>query len=152
MNIQKRETTSTYNMEGRVFEINSYDPMEGNYILSQILAFVLPFGIGDMLSSAVGSEMKNMNIGTSGKIMAKHDFIALQIDILKTVNEVFETGHKSPVVRENGTYGVADVTINMLLKLLVASLAFNFKDFFSGIPSKENVMEAWASKFVNTQT
>ena len=41
MNIQKRETTSTYNMEGRVFEINSYDPMEGNYILSQILAFVL---------------------------------------------------------------------------------------------------------------
>lgn len=151
MDIKKRETTSTYNMDGRVFEINSFDPMEGNYILSQILAFVMPFGVGDMLSSSVGSEMKTLNLGTSGKMMSKADFISLQVDILKTVYEKYETGNKSPVVRENGTYGVADVTMTMLLKLLVASLAFNFKDFFAGAPLKEDIMGALTSKFVNTQ-
>lgn len=63
-NISRRETTSTYNMGGRNFLINSFDPMEGNYILAQILTFVLPFGIGDMLKSSIGTEMKS-DIGST---------------------------------------------------------------------------------------
>lgn len=150
-NIYKRETTSTYNIGGRNFLINSFDPMEGNYILAQIITFVLPFGIGDMLKGSVGTEMKT-DIGTSGKMMSKKDFIDLQIDILKYVEEVFPTNEKSPVVRENGTYGVTDVTMNMLIKLLVATLAFNFKDFFDGIQSEGSTMDNLVSKFANSKT
>lgn len=150
-NIFKRETTSTYNMGGRNFLINSFDPMEGNYILAQILTFVLPFGIGDMLKSSMGTEMKS-DIGSTGKMMNKKDFINLQIDILKNVEEIFPTGEKSPVVRENGTYGISDVTMGMLIKLIVATLAFNFKDFFDGIQSENSTMGNLVSKFVNSKT
>ena len=150
-NIYKRETTSTYNMGGRNFLINSFDPMEGNYILAQILTFVLPFGIGDMLKSSMGTEMKS-DIGSTGKMMNKKDFINLQIDILKNVEEIFPTGEKSPVVRENGTYGISDVTMGMLIKLIVATLAFNFKDFFDGIQSEDSTMGNLVSKFVNSKT
>lgn len=150
-NISRRETTSTYNMGGRNFLINSFDPMEGNYILAQILTFVLPFGIGDMLKSSVGTEMKS-DIGSTGKMMNKRDFINLQIDILKNVEEIFPTGEKSPVVRENGTYGISDVTMRMLIKLIVAALAFNFKDFFDGIQSEDSTMGNLVSKFVNSKT
>ena len=150
-NISRRETTSTYNMGGRNFLINSFDPMEGNYILAQILTFVLPFGIGDMLKSSMGTEMKS-DIGSTGKMMNKKDFINLQIDILKNVEEIFPTGEKSPVVRENGTYGISDVTMGMLIKLIVAALAFNFKDFFDGIQSEDSTMVNLVSKFVNSKT
>lgn len=150
-NISRRETTSTYNMGGRNFLINSFDPMEGNYILAQILTFVLPFGIGDMLKSSMGTEMKS-DIGSTGKMMNKRDFINLQIDILKNVEEIFPTGEKSPVVRENGTYGISDVTMGMLIKLIVAALAFNFKDFFDGIQSEDSTMDNLISKFVNSKT
>ncbi len=150
-NISRRETTSTYNMGGRNFLINSFDPMEGNYILAQILTFVLPFGIGDMLKSTMGTEMKS-DIGSTGKMMNKKDFINLQIDILKNVEEIFPTGEKSPVVRENGTYGISDVTMGMLIKLIVAALAFNFKDFFDGIQSEDSTMGNLVSKFVNSKT
>ena len=150
-NISKRETTSTYNMGGRNFLINSFDPMEGNYILAQILTFVLPFGIGNMLKSSMGTEMKS-DIGSTGKMMNKKDFINLQIDILKNVEEIFPTGEKTPVVRENGTYGISDVTMGMLIKLIVAALAFNFKDFFDGIQSEDSTMGNLVSKFVNSKT
>lgn len=150
-NISRRETTSTYNMGGRNFLINSFDPMEGNYIIAQILTFVLPFGIGDMLKSSMGTEMKS-DIGSTGKMMNKKDFINLQIDILKNVEEIFPTGEKSPVVRENGTYGISDVTMGMLTKLIVAALAFNFKDFFDGIQSEDSTMGNLVSKFVNSKT
>ena len=136
---KKRETYTTYENEGRKFKINSFDPMSGNYILMQILTCVLPFGISDALNQQVpGSEtaMKAANIG--GKMMSKQDFIALQTDILSTVEEILPSGNTSPVVRENGTYGVEDVTSLMCIKLIIASLAFNYKDFFNEIPSLDS--------------
>ena len=140
---KKRETYTTYENEGRKFKINSYDPMSGNYILMQILSCVLPFGISDALKQQVpGSEtaMKTANIG--GKMMSKQDFIALQTDILSTVEEILPSGNTSPVVRENGTYGVEDVTSILCLKLIIASLAFNYKDFFKELPSLDSLTKA----------
>ena len=149
--VKKRETESTFNYNGRNFLITSYDPMEGNYILAQVLSFVLPFGIGDMLNSSIGTEKKNV-LPSSGKMMCKQDFMSLQVDILKTVYEVFPTNEKSPVVRENGTYGASDVSMSMILKLIVASLAFNFKDFFKDVLSKDTFMDQLGLKFANTKT
>ena len=139
---KKRETYTTYENEGRKFKINSYDPMSGNYILMQILSCVLPFGISDALKQQVpGSEtaMKTANIG--GKMMSKQDFISLQTDILSTVEEILPSGNTSPVVRENGTYGVEDVTSILCLKLIIASLAFNYKDFFKELPSLDSLIK-----------
>lgn len=137
METKKRETSTTFEFDGRTFKINAFDPMTGNYILAQIIQFVLPMGIGNMLNEQVKGTEQKQQIGVSGQMMSKKDFIQLQIDILSTVSEVKASGHEAPVVRENGTYGVEDVTSLMCIKLIVASLAFNFKDFFSEVPSLE---------------
>lgn len=142
-NVQKRETTSIFERDGRKFQINSYDPIEGNYILVQIISFVLPFGIGDLLEKEVGSEVK-ANSKTELKPMPKEDFIQLQKDILKTIYEVYDSGNKSPVVRDNGTYGISDVSMQLFIELIIASLAFNFKDFFGGEGSLKQLLQALA--------
>ena len=140
---KKRETYTTYENEGRKFKINSFDPMSGNYILMQILTCVLPFGISDALNQQVpGSETAVKAANISGKMMSKQDFISLQTDILSTVEEILPSGNTSPVVRENGTYGVEDVTSILCLKLIIASLAFNYKDFFKELPSLDSLTKA----------
>lgn len=138
-NIKKRETSSIFEFDDRTFVINAYDPMTGNYLLMQCLSLVLPFGIGDMLNSVVGSG--SSSIGGSNKIMSKTEFMQFQTDILSTVYEKYPSGNTSPVVRKDGTYGTTDVTMAMLVKLLVASLAFNFKDFFKEGQSIKDLME-----------
>lgn len=138
METQKRVTSETFEVDGRIFKLNAYDPMEGNYILTQVLSFVLPLGLGDLLVKHMGTGSEAapaIPMVGAKKMMPKEDFMNLQKDILKTVEEVYPTGNTSPVLRENGTYGVADVTMGLLSKLLVRSLAFNFKDFFEDIPS-----------------
>lgn len=140
---KKRETYTTYENDGRKFKINAFDPMSGNYILMQILTCVLPFGISDAIKQqAPGSEIAMKAANSNNKIMSKQEFIALQTDILSTVEEILPSGNTSPVVRENGTYGVEDVTSMLCLKLIIASLTFNYKDFFKEIPSLDYVTKA----------
>lgn len=141
MEVKKRETSSEFEYEGRNFIINAYDPLTGNYILMQILTQVLPMGLGDALKKEAGSEVNLPKADSGVKLMSKQEFIELQKDILSTVYEKFESGNKSPVIRENGTYGVSDLSMGLTINLLVASLAFNFKDFFEGVPSPENITQ-----------
>lgn len=140
---KKRETYTTYENDGRKFKINAFDPMSGNYILMQILTCVLPFGISDAIKQqAPGSETAMKVANSNNKMMSKQEFIALQTDILSTVEEVIPSGNTSPVVRENGTYGVEDVTSVLCLKLIIASLTFNYKDFFKELPSLDSLTKA----------
>ena len=140
---KKRETYTTYENDGRKFKINAFDPMSGNYILMQILTCVLPFGISDAIKQqAPGSETAMKAANSNNKMMSKQEFIALQTDILSTVEEVLPSGNTSPVVRENGTYGVEDVTSMLCLKLIIVSLTFNYKDFFKELPSLDSITKA----------
>lgn len=140
---KKREIYTTYENDGRKFKINAFDPMSGNYILMQILTCVLPFGISDAIKQqAPGSETAMKVANSNNKMMSKQEFIALQTDILSTVEEVLPSGNTSPVVRENGTYGVEDVTSVLCLKLIIASLTFNYKDFFKELPSLDSLTKA----------
>lgn len=140
---KKRETYTTYENDGRKFKINAFDPMSGNYILMQILTCVLPFGISDAIKQqAPGSETAMKAANSNNKMMSKQEFIALQTDILSTVEEILPSGNTSPVVRENGTYGVENVTSMLCLKLIIASLTFNYKDFFEEIPSLDSITKA----------
>ena len=148
-NINKRETFTTFDHEGRRFIINSYNPLVGNYLLIQAITFVLPFGLSNILSSTIGGTEKNVNIGKSSKIMSKEEFIQFQQDVLETIEEEFESGQRSPVMRSNGTFGISDVSSNLIVKLLIASLAFNFKDFFNDLPSIDGLTEKLGSSLVN---
>lgn len=145
-NFEKRVTDSIYEDNGRKFKLGSYDPIEGNYILSQVISFVLPFGIGDALFAAIGEEGSETKL-SKGKAqmnmpkMPKEDFMDLVKSILMTVHEVYEGGAESPVIRDNGTYGIADVSMALVVKLVVASLAFNFRDFFEEVPLAKEFIE-----------
>ena len=141
-NIKKRETFTTFDHIGRRFIINSFNPLIGNYILIQCITFVLPFGIGKLLAQSLGGTEVESKIGTSAKIMSKEDFIQFQQDILETVEEEYESGQRSPVMRGNGTFGISDVSSMLIIKLLIASLAFNFKDFFEELPSIDGLTKA----------
>ena len=141
--VLKRVTNDLYEDNGRKFKLKSFDPIEGNFILTQVVSFVLPFGIGDALSSMVGegSEMKSRKARTDMPRMSKDEFTALMKDILMTVEEVYEGGNTSPVVRENGTYGIANFSMSLAIKLVIASLAFNFKSFFEEVPLAKELMD-----------
>lgn len=139
--IKKRETFTTCEIDGRSFTVNAYDPMVGNYILYQILTSVLPMGIGSTLNSNFGSELVPSDVTKANK-MSKEEFVALQVEVLSTVEENMPSGHKAPVVRQNGTYGVQDVSMGLTIKLFIKSIVFNFKDFFSGSQSIEEQFKA----------
>lgn len=141
-NFKKHETSTTYSFEDRTFEINKFDPMTGTYIMMQLFTTILPLGIGKLFTNQVkGSEKLVPSVGSDFKMMSKEEFIKLQIDILSTVNEKYSSGLKSPVVRENGSYGVNDVSMILIIKLLVASLTFNFTDFFGESQSTDGFGE-----------
>lgn len=143
MEAQKRTTFDYYEEDGRKFKLNAFDPLEGNYILSQVLTFAMPMGLSSMISIALGEQIGTEgiipDIGISGQKMSKRDFIDLQRDILKTIEEVYPSGETSPVIRENGTFGVENLSMKLSLNLIIASVAYNFKDFFGDVPSIDSL-------------
>lgn len=132
--IKKRQVEDELKIGERTFKLTSYDPLLGNYLLMKLLTTVLPFGIGRSINEAVGTEavQENVPIAEEGnvKMMSKKDFIEFQSDILKHCYEVLP-GDIVPVVRENGTYGIDNFTMKIAIQLLIASVAFNFNDFFA---------------------
>lgn len=125
-NISKRETAKLIDINDRTFKIVKFDPLIGNYILLQLIQFILPFGISDK----VGIPEK-LTSGISRVAMGKNDFLELQRDILSVCSEVLPAG-ETPAVREDGSYGIIDFTSQIAIQLLIASVAFNFSDFFDG--------------------
>lgn len=129
-NVKKRVTEDTMKIGDRTFKLHSFDPLLGNYILLKLFTMVLPFGIGDMIKGAIGKGTEKIPTSSSdAQPMGKADFLEMQKDILSHVTEVLQGG-ESPVVRENGTYGISDFTMSIALQLLIAAIAFNFNDFF----------------------
>ena len=91
-----------------------------------------------------------MKVGnSSNKMMGKQEFLDLQRDILSVCFEKLPAG-ETPVVRENGTYGISDFTASIALQLLIGSIAFNLTDFFGVLPSTSNLTsEESNSSFVS---
>lgn len=129
--MEKRKIEDIYEIDGRKFVLKKFDPMLGNYILLQIASMTLPFGLSDKINDMIGMG-KQSNL----KIMGKQDFMELQKDILSNVYERLE-GRDAPLLNNNGSYGVSDVTMGIVFQLLVAEIAFNFVDFFGGLGLKD---------------
>lgn len=126
--VKKHVVEDELKIGDRTFKLRAYDPLLGNYILTKLLTAVLPMGIGKFLKKEVGTEMIPDD-SSSVPEMSKKDFLELQRDILSHCDEVLAAGNV-PVVRENGTYGIQDFTMKLALQLIIASVAFNFSDFF----------------------
>lgn len=145
VNVKKRETKKELEIDGRTFVIYKFDPLLGNYVALQVLSLTLPFGISDKINDAVGMKVGN----SSNKMMGKQEFLDLQRDILSVCFEKLPAG-ETPVVRENGTYGISDFTASIALQLLIGSIAFNLTDFFGVLPSTSNLTsEESNSNFVS---
>ena len=127
--VKKRKIEDTIVLDGRRFRLHKFDPLIGNYILMQIVTMVLPMGLGKILNNELGTEMLP-DVGGDAKRISKQEFVELQRDILGSVYEELPAG-ETPVVRENGTYGVENLSGVIAFQLIVACLAFNYRDFFS---------------------
>lgn len=137
--MEMRKTEDIYEVRGRTFIIKKFDPFVGNYILMQILTMTLPFGMGSTISKAVGVDITK---GNTSK-MSKEEFIALQRDILSFVYEKLP-GNTTPVINQNGSYGIADFDMMLAFQLIVSTIAFNFSDFFGD--------EGFSTFLTNNQT
>lgn len=133
-NIKKRETAKLVDIEDRTFRISKFDPLLGNYILLQLVQFILPFGLSEKLGVP---DALTSNVNQS--VMNKVQFLELQRDILSACEEVLPAG-ETPVVREDGTYGIIGFTSSIAIRLLIASVTFNFSDFFdvNGLTSTQD--------------
>lgn len=121
----KRKTEDIFEIDGRKFILTKFDPLMGNYILLKICSYALPFGISEKLQGKLGVKLDI----TSLQKISRFDFIELQKDVLSTVYEQLP-GNRTPLINDNGSYGITDFSMMLSIQLLIASLAFNFSDFF----------------------
>lgn len=137
-NAKKRKIEDRIDIDGRTFQLKSFDPLIGNYILVTLLSVVLPFGIGDAIKSSIGYGSENIptKISDSSNMIDKKSFIELQKDILSYVEEVLPAGN-TPIILSNGNYGIMNFNMGIAIKLLIAEITFNFSDFFGEFLSSD---------------
>ena len=131
--MEKRKVEDIYEIGGRKFVLKKFDPMLGNYILLQLFTMTLPFGLSDKINQVLDASGQ---IGNNSRMISKEEFMSLQKDILSYVYERLE-GRDAPLINNNGSYGVSDITIGILFQLLIAEIAFNFTDFFGDLGLKD---------------
>lgn len=133
-NVKKRNIEDTVEIEGRNFKIKKFDPLMGNYILATLFTYTLPFGLSDIVSDKTGIKTDK-----TSTVLDKKSFIEFQRDILSTCYEVLPAG-LACVVNEGG-YGISNFTTNIAFQLIIASIAYNFSDFFVDILSNSREEE-----------
>lgn len=131
--MEKRKVEDIYEIGGRKFVLKKFDPMLGNYILLQLFTMTLPFGLSDKINQVLDASGQ---IGNNSRMISKEEFMSLQKDILSYVYERLE-GRDAPLINNNGSYGVSDITMGILFQLLIAEIAFNFTDFFGDLGLKD---------------
>lgn len=137
-NVKKRKVEDRIEIDGRTFQLKSFDPLIGNYILVTLFSVVLPFGIGDAIKLAIGSGSENIptKVSDSSALIDKKSFVELQKDILSYVEEILPAGNAS-VILPNGNYGIMNFNMGIAIKLLIAEITFNFSDFFGEFLSSD---------------
>ncbi len=130
----KRETKKIVELQGRKFEIRSFDAFTGSYIAFTLLEKMLPMGMEAKVMNAVKADGGDAAVSLPSRaIMSKADFIAFQRDVLSVVGEVLP-GRTAPIINENGSWGVEDIADNAMLVIMLTihALVFNIAVFFGG--------------------
>ena len=121
-------------LQGRKFEIRSFDAVTGSYIACTLLEKMLPMGMEEKVMKAVKADGGDAAVSLPSRaIMSKADFIAFQRDVLSVVGEVLP-GRTAPIINENGSWGVEDIADNAMLVIMLTihALVFNIAGFFGG--------------------
>lgn len=130
----KRETKKIVELQGRKFEIRSFDAFTGSYIAFTLMEKMLPMGMEAKVMNAVKADGGDAAVSLPSRaIMSKADFIAFQRDVLSVVGEVLP-GRTAPIINENGSWGVEDIADNAMLVIMLTihALVFNIAGFFGG--------------------
>lgn len=130
----KRETKKIVELQGRKFEIRSFDAFTGSYIAFTLMEKMLPMGMEAKVMNAVKADGGDAAVSPPSRaIMSKADFIAFQRDVLSVVGEVLP-GRTAPIINENGSWGVEDIADNAILVIMLTihALVFNIAGFFGG--------------------
>lgn len=151
----KRETKKIVEIQGRKFEIRSFDAFTGSYIAFTLMEKMLPMGMEAKVMNALRAEGKDVDaLPTPNRaLMSKGEFIAFQRDVLSVVGEVLP-GRTAPLFNDNGSWGVEDAADNAMLVILLTihALVFNIAGFFSGDGLKELKAGLQSLSFANTAT
>lgn len=151
----KRETKKIVEIQGRKFEIRSFDAFTGSYIAFTLMEKMLPMGMEARVMNTLRAEGKDVDaLPTPNRVlMSKGEFIAFQRDVLSVVGEVLP-GRTAPLFNDNGSWGVEDVADNAMLVILLTihALVFNIAGFFSGDGLKELKAGLQSLSFANTAT
>ena len=130
----KRETKKIVELQGRKFEIRSFDAFTGSYIAFTLMEKMLPMGVEAKVMNAVKADGGDAAVSLPSRaIMSKAEFIAFQRDVLSVVGEVLP-GRTAPIINENGSWGVEDIADNAMLVIMLTihALVFNIAGFFGG--------------------
>jgi hypothetical protein len=131
----KRETRKIVEIQGRKFEIRSFDAFTGSYIAFTLMEKMLPMGMEAKVMNTLRAEGKDVDaLPTPNRaLMSKGEFIAFQRDVLSVVGEVLP-GRTAPLFNDNGSWGVADIEDNAMLVIMLTihALVFNIAGFFGG--------------------
>jgi len=151
----KRETKKIVEIQGRKFEIRSFDAFTGSYIAFTLMEKMLPMGMEAKVMNALRAEGKDVDaLPTPNRaLMSKGEFIAFQRDVLSVVGEILP-GRTAPLFNDNGSWGVEDVADNAMLVILLTIhvLVFNIAGFFTGDGLKELKAGLQSLSFANTAT
>lgn len=130
----KRETKKIIELQGRKFEIRSFDAFTGSYIAFTLMEKMLPMGVEEQVTKALQAEGTDVSAmaPTNRALMSKGEFIAFQRDCLSVVGEVLPA-RTAPILNLNGSWGVEDIADNTMLVLLLTihALVFNISGFFT---------------------
>ena len=148
----KRETKKIVEIQGRKFEIRSFDAFTGSYIAFTLMEKMLPMGMEAKVMNAVKADGGDAAVSLPSRaLMSKGEFIAFQRDVLSVVGEVLPA-RTAPLFNENGSWGVADIEDNAMLVILLTihALVFNIAGFFTGDGLKELKAGLQSLSFANT--
>lgn len=151
----KRETKKIVEIQGRKFEIRSFDAFTGSYIAFTLMEKMLPMGMEAKVMNAVkadGGSGAEVSL-PSRALMSKGEFVAFQRDVLSVVGEVLPA-RTAPLFNENGSWGVADIEDNAMLVIMLTihALVFNIAGFFTGDGLKELKAGLRSLSFAGTAT
>lgn len=131
----KRETKKIVELQGRKFEIRSFDAFTGSYIAFTLMEKMLPMGVEEKVTKTLQAEGTDVSTiaPVNRALMSKGEFISFQRDCLSVVGEVLPA-RTAPVLNANGSWGVEDIADNTMLVLLLTihALVFNISGFFTG--------------------
>ena len=151
----KRETKKIVEIQGRKFEIRSFDAFTGSYIAFTLMEKMLPMGMEAKVMNTLRAKGQDVDtLPTPNRaLISKGEFIAFQRDVLSVVGEVLPA-RTAPIFNENGTWGVSDIEGNAMLVILLTihALVFNIAGFFTGDGLKELKAGLQSLSFANTAT